>query len=167
MDDTHEVVLLKANTESINLDGFIIIRDKKGFYNGTAICKKTNKKNKNMWDFLRLPSTVTRLSLLGGREANVYKAVIDGVKVHMISPTIFLHLVQWLDPELDVMVSAWLMKMSQREVELHEESGNRIQDLENNERDLKAQIQELQSERDQLKRKNETLIENACKKIKQ
>jgi CCR4-NOT transcriptional regulation complex NOT5 subunit len=57
--------------------------------------------------------------------------------------------------------------MSQREVELHEESGNRIQDLENNERDLKAQIQELQSERDQLKRKNETLIENACKKIKQ
>jgi hypothetical protein len=112
MDKIHDVVLLKANTETIHLDGLVITRDKKGFYDGTAICKKTNKKNKNMWDFLRLPSTVTRLSLMGGREANVYKAVVEGVKTEMVSPTIFLHLVQWLDPKLDLIVSAWLMNNS-------------------------------------------------------
>jgi hypothetical protein len=104
-----ELVLLKSNTEIIHFDGFCIMRDKKGFYDATTLCKKMHK-TKRMWGFLLLPTVIKRLETIGGREQNMYKAVLDGVKLDMISPTLFLPLIRWLDPKLDAVVTEWLIK---------------------------------------------------------
>jgi hypothetical protein len=86
-----------------------LMEDAKGYFNGSVLCDKFNKK---MYNFFEVPSVVIMMNKLGGRDSNCYKTYWSSRTIDMVSIQLLPYLSRWLDADFDRLLMAWLASRS-------------------------------------------------------
>jgi hypothetical protein len=120
----------------VTIGSVSVLTDGKGFYDGTSLCEKFNKK---LYRFFQVPSIISLINSVGGRDMHCYRKQWNNRNIDMVSVLLVVHLARWLDVKFDTMLTRWLVTRRVSDDSVQED--NTL---------LKQQLQDALDEKQQL-----------------